>query len=130
VAHLTAEKEWVLLALQSLLPIQATGTRLDLGLEVAYDQVIGQWHRVAHRQAIILLTDGRHTGPGGNDEVRAVANRIKASGIPLVTVGLGTDVDTALLQEIATNPHYYHAALTVEDLGRIRREMAGPIPCP
>jgi hypothetical protein len=41
------------------------------------------------------------------DEVRASAERVKQLGILVYTIGLGQDVDHALLRDIAGKPAWY-----------------------
>jgi hypothetical protein len=80
---------------------------------------------------MVLVTDGRHTGEGGAQSVRDAATAVKAAGVRLVTVGLGSaaDIDEALLREIASSPSLYFPAPDAADLLRIYREIVHLIPC-
>jgi Mg-chelatase subunit ChlD len=129
---LTSDKVRVNQALQGLPASQEKGTLIDLGLKAALEELVSSRHKSEHHRSIVLVTDGRHTGVGaeGNDAVRAVAQQIKDLSITLVTVGLGTDVDSALLQEIATKPDYYYPVPNADDLLDLYREIALFIPCP
>ena len=78
--------------------------------------------------SIVLVTDGRHEGPA--DEVRQIADTIKRDGIAIVTVGLGENVDRALLEEIASDPSQFYYSPDAEGLEEIYRRIADYIPCP
>ncbi len=58
---------------------------------------------------IILLTDAAPTGVTP-DEVRVAAARAKAAGMLIYTIGLGQDVDHALLADVASKPEWYFFA--------------------
>ncbi len=129
-AHLTADKDAVRTALRRLPETQKTGTRIDLGLEAAEAELVGPRHRTENNRSIVLVTDGRQVGPPGNDHVVAVGDRIRASGINVVTIGLGDDVDEELLKRLASLPEYYFPAPGAEDLLDLYRRIARFIPCP
>lgn len=74
-------------------------------------------------KAVILLTDGRDRY--GADAVRRQATVLRRSGIQLVTVGLGFDVDRSLLEEIATTPDDAWYAPRSQDLIDIYLRLAG-----
>ncbi len=126
---LTSDKPTVRAALASLPGTQAQGTSIDVGLEVALHELLSSRHRAENHRSIVLVTDGRQTGLGGNAAVRAVAQQIRAAEIKLITVGLGSDVDEVLLREIASNPELYFPAPNADELKDIYREIARVIPC-
>ncbi len=103
-----------------------SGTRLDLGLAAAR-AALGATApgRVG---AIVLLTDGRQSG-GALADVRQVAEATRNAGIDVYMVGLGADVDVALLAEVAGRPERAFVAPGEADLARIYREIARAIPC-
>ncbi len=83
--------------------------------------------RVAgHTPAVILLTDGNPEGTYA-DAVRAAAQSLHEAGIQLFTVGLGTDVNAALLREIATAPDHYYQSPAPADLAQIYSRLAGEL---
>jgi Mg-chelatase subunit ChlD len=127
--QLTGDKLQVRWALSTLPGTQAQGTWIDLGLTAALDELESPRHKPGNQRSIVLVTDGHQTGPGGNAAVRAVADQIRAADIKLITVGLGSDVDEALLREIATSPELYFPAPNAEELKDIYREIARVIPC-
>ena len=61
--------------------------------------------------------------------LRAAA-RVHDTGTALFVVGLGTDVNPALLQAIAGDRAHYYPAPEADDLDRIYRALAEVIPCP
>ncbi len=101
-------------------------SRIDSGLTSAYAEMSGPRRVAGHTPAIILLTDGNPEGAYA-DDVRAAANQIHAAGIALYTVGLGSDVNAALLREIATSPDYFYQSPSPSDLAQIYTRLAGEI---
>ncbi|MCE7939339.1 MAG: VWA domain-containing protein, partial [Chloroflexi bacterium CFX6] len=126
---LTGDKAQLRAALQGLPSFQATGTEIDAGLSAALGELDSPRHRAGNKRSIILVTDGAQTG-GDTQAVLAAANAAKAVGVTIVSVGLGADVDVALLTQVATAPSLYFPAPNAEDLVRIYREVARLIPCP
>lgn len=117
-------------ALDALTGTSETGTHIDKGLNAAIDELSSERRRPDSRASIILVTDGRHSGPGGSDSVLRAADRARALGIVVFTVGLGTDIDADLLRQVATVPENYRAAPGTSDLRLIYEEIVREIPCP
>ncbi len=107
---------------------QASGTRLDLALEAAAAELGGPNRRADNNAVIVLLTDGAPTGVTP-DEVRVAAAGAKAAGLLVFTIGLGQDVDQALLGDVASRPEWYFHAPDTGDLNRIYEQIAYSIPC-
>jgi hypothetical protein len=128
--QLTSDKARVRYALSTLPGKQAQGTSIDLGLAEALAELQSPRHVDGNHRSIILVTDGHNTGIGGNAAVRAVAQQIHTAGITLITVGLGSDADEALLREIASSPELYFPAPNADELVDIYKEIARYIPCP
>jgi len=103
-----------------------TGTRLDLGLEVAREVLTARG--TDYLPVIILLTDGRQVG-ASEATVLETARRARSDGIILFTVGLGEDADRSLLDRIAGDPQRSYFAPTEAQLAEIYRQIAGAIPC-
>lgn len=62
--------------------------------------------RVGAKKMMILMTDGEANMPTGNsttDKALCIteANLAKAAGIPIITITVGADADTSLMQQIA-----------------------------
>lgn len=127
---LSPDKAAIQAALQNLAGMQEQGTRINRGLDAAYEQLVGPSHRSENNRAIILVTDGFQTGVGAtNQEVIDAANRAKAENITVWTVGLGSSVDADLLRDAATSPDHFKLAPTAEGLRLIYEEIARLVPC-
>jgi Mg-chelatase subunit ChlD len=107
---------------------QATGTRIDLALDLAAAELAGPAHRPENNQVLVLLTDGAPTG-ATPDEVRATAERVKGQEVLIYTIGLGQDVDHALLRDVAGKPEWYFFAPDTSDLAEIYGKIVTVIPC-
>lgn len=118
------------LALQAALAhIQhASGTRIDLGLIRAGQTLAGPGRSPANAPVLVLLTDGRPSGTT-DAEVIAAADALKAQGTLIYAVGLGEDVDGALLARIASGPGFLALTPDAEELSRIYAEIARELPC-
>jgi len=74
-----------------------------------YDGVADALDRLQHiegRRVIVAMTDGRDennpgTAPGSTHTLADIRRQVKASGTTIFTIGLGTKVDAAPLQELA-----------------------------
>jgi Ca-activated chloride channel family protein len=104
------------------------GTHIDKGLRAALGELQSPRHLDRNIPVVILLTDGIQTGTPG-EEVRA-ATEVRAAGVRLYAIGLGTDVDGAALREMSGDASRYHFAPDSADLARIYAEIASDIVCP
>lgn len=115
------------------------GTRIDEGLRTslamlaaALDGAVGPV-RVDTVPVVVLLSDGR-PDEGTADAALAVAAEARGAGagagVKIHTIGLGDDVDEAILRAIATTPEDYLAAPDPAALHAIYRELARDLPCP
>jgi Mg-chelatase subunit ChlD/DNA-binding beta-propeller fold protein YncE len=125
-AGLTGSRSTLQVALATLTTDQ--GTRIDLGLAAALDELRSPRARADARPVIVLLTDGR-PDTGTAAEVLASAGRARAAGATIFTIGLGGDVDGALLAGVAGDPGRYAFAPDAGALAEIYRRIAGGIPC-
>jgi Mg-chelatase subunit ChlD/sugar lactone lactonase YvrE len=107
---------------------QHAGTRIDLGLDAARGEVEGPRHRPRNNAVVVLLTDGRPTVATPAD-VRAAAVRLQAADVLVFTIGLGSDVDQPLLQDVATWPDWSYLAPDTSELAAIYDDIAYAIPC-
>ena len=78
------------------------GTRIDLGLEVALEELRLRG-RDGTPKMIVLLSDGQPTG-GSEEYTLELAQLARQRGVTVVAVGLGGDVDGAFLQRVARTP--------------------------
>jgi Mg-chelatase subunit ChlD len=130
---LTFDRNTVDAALDLLKANQAAGTRIDLGLAEARRILNGNGARDVATQTIVLVTDAKLDEVGAQQDVRDEAARVNGDGISLFTVGLGVgaDIDEALLREIATRPEFYTHAPDASELEQIYLERIAPlVPCP
>lgn len=101
------------------------GTRIDLGLQEAVRE-LGYRSREGSQRVIILLSDGYPSD--GRDRAQAIAASAKQQGVTLFAIGLGEDVDRALLEGMASVASYFHSP-TPAELDEIYRRLAREIPC-
>lgn len=126
---MSTDRDAIKAALDRLATMTDEGTRIDRGLQEGLTEMRAAG-RAGTTKTIILVTDGRQTEVGGGAAaVLATADDIKDEGIVLFTVGLGTDVDEALLRSAATDPGHYKAAPDAAILELIYSEIAREIPC-
>lgn len=102
------------------------GTRIDLGLAEAR-AILEARTETGRDGAVILLTDGRHSGAPEAPE--PVAHALRLAGTQLVFVGLGQDVDAAALQRWAGDPAAVHLAPGPQDLAAIYGRLARQLSC-
>lgn len=106
----------------------ASGTRIDLGLRVAMEQVDGAGSRIGADGVIVLLTDGRPDS-GTEARIRLYARLAQRMGVTVYAVGLGADVDQLVLEIAAGDPERVFLAPTPEALEDIYEAIARTIPC-
>lgn len=122
-------------------------TNMGDAFSVAMAELTSSRHRDDARKVIVFLTDGDVTRPvnpetGKADReyaaqyARAAADRAKAAGITIYTIGFGdfltapsSDVarDNALIQGLASSPETYFKAPTVAELEAVYQEIATDI---
>lgn len=121
---LSADRAAVEAALASLEPGQ--GTRIDLGLLEA-GAVLADAPRPEARRTVILLTDGLQSGP--SEPVFAAAADIKAGGASLFALGLGDDVDRAMLRALASSPAAFLVSPSAAQLAGLYQDILAAIDC-
>jgi Mg-chelatase subunit ChlD len=104
-----------------------SGTRIDTALWTAVGLLAGPNRNTKNRPAVILLSDGAHTGPSG--AVLQAAAEARRQGARIYTVALGAGVDATLLAAVA-DPGRAYVAAQGADLAAIYGELATVIPCP
>ncbi len=103
------------------------GTRIDLGLGLALEELRGGARNPENNAVVVLLTDGlNNEGPG---PVLEAAARAVGAGIEMYAIGLGADVDRELMVRVAGGERRYFEAVSAGDLERIYQEIAGVIGC-
>jgi uncharacterized protein YegL len=126
--------------LQSLTPLTETakaavdqidssgGTCIGDGIALATQEIVAN-SGADRLKAQIVLTDGQDN-PSCNPDYAALLTAANDAGIQIYTIGLGTDVDTALLQQMATETGgQYFPISSADDLPEVFRRIAeGPDP--
>jgi Ca-activated chloride channel family protein len=97
------------------------GSRLDLGLAVGRAALAES--RPDAAKVLVLLTDGRPSA--GAEAVLAAAESARADGVELYTIGLGQDIDAALLAALAGAPGRHYSAPSTADLEAVFDELLG-----
>ena len=108
----------------------APGTRIDRALEAACSALGCSAPPGDNSRAIVLLTDGRPNPLDTADDAMARANEAKAHGVVIFTIGLGGDVDAALLEAIASEPDLYYPSPSADELLEIYARIVYQLPCP
>lgn len=112
-------------------------TNIASALNAARDEFMTQRKRADARQAVVMLTDGSPTDPKNpvNPQDTAypvtlaqdAAKDLKAKGVTLYTIGLGSDVNSDFLKGVASYPEYYYAAPSGSELGKVYKQIASTI---
>lgn len=112
-------------------------TNITDGLYRAVDELATQRHRAESRPIIVMLTDGIPTRPTDpdkkNDELYAsnsalnVAQSAKAQNISIYTIGLGSDLNTKLLESMATKPEQFYQAASGAELSTVYKKISTAI---
>ncbi len=125
-AQLTRDRAALDAAIDAL--TSGSGTRIDRALQAADRELRSPRHRADHRAAVVLLSDGRQSGP--TTVVDNAAAQLRAVPALLFAIGLGDGADAALLRRIAGDPRRAFFAPGPEQLEGIYRTIAEVIPCP
>lgn len=84
-------------------------------------ELTGPNSRPASPRIMVMMTDGN---PTDRTDVETTANRVKAAGITLYTVGLGKELDRRLLEQIASSPDLFYEAPSETQLAAIYTTIA------
>lgn len=99
--------------------MQAAGlTNLATPVSLALNELTGIRGRPGAAKVIVLMTDGRPEGSTA-DSARLAAEAARQAGVQLYAIGLGGDVDGALLAEMAGAEDRYFDSPTDAGLARI-----------
>lgn len=94
-----ANREVFELAVNGLAP--SGSTNLCSGMLLGYKQVM-RFHEAGHSSRVILLTDGLvNTGETDLEKIVAASADYTRQGVEISTIGVGSDVNFALLQQLA-----------------------------
>lgn len=104
-----------------------TGTRIDLGLWSALEEVVGRGRAEAD-PVIVLLTDGRPQG-GSEGATFAAAEFARDVRVDIWAIGLGPDVSEDVLVVIAGERARMRLAPSEDELVEVYATIAREIPC-
>jgi Mg-chelatase subunit ChlD len=125
--ELTGDRGLLASALQGIQT--ARQTRLDRGVAVGHEELVGSRRRPGNQAVMIVLTDGLANPVPASVAVEEAA-AAKADQVTIFTIGLGNELDEWALQAMASRPDYYYWAPDAEELADIYRRIAVTIPCP
>lgn len=103
------------------------GSRIDLAMQAAHDEVQGRRHRREAGKAVVLLSDGQVEEAQGRSAI-AAADAAKADGVSLFVIALGSGADQTLLEAMAA-PGQFYAAPEPAELLDIYRRIAELVRC-
>lgn len=121
-ATLTADRAVLHQAIDDI--AYAPGTNLVDGLDAGRRLLASAARRPEAAPVLVFMTDGRHrvrTPP--IEALDPVIAAVRAAGIDTYAVGLGADVDAAVLGRIAGDPTKYYQSPTPGELTAIYREI-------
>lgn len=104
--------------------VEPQSTDMGAGLQSALNEIVGQGER-ACSESIVLLSDGGHNI--GTDP-HSVLPALEERGVRIYAVGLGSDAEEELLEEVAdsTDGKYYRI-LSEDGLAEVMTEIAAEV---
>ncbi|KAL4238702.1 hypothetical protein ACF0H5_003409 [Mactra antiquata] len=114
-------KSSLLSAIQRI-PYTSGNTRTDLAIKYVADQMFLNAHgdRPDANDYVIILTDGASTQP--NDTLREAQN-LKQQGATVLSIGIGSSVNKAELNGIASDKHHVFTVDSFDALKTIREDV-------
>jgi Mg-chelatase subunit ChlD len=106
----------------------APGTRIDTGLEAARTVLAGPERRADAAPVVVVMTDGIQEAEP--ERPVDLADGLRADGVALFVIGLGTDVDVAYLERLAAGRDALYLSPAADELVGIYEQLARLIPCP
>jgi len=118
--HLTSDTTAINAAIDAL--VSTNLTNLKEGIDFATGELASHAHeRDDVPDVMVIITDGNPNVPGqtiqeAKDFGKAAADAAKVAGAEIFVVGIGSDLDAAYLQSIASGLDHYFAAADFDDL--------------
>jgi Mg-chelatase subunit ChlD len=108
---------------------EAGSTNSGSGLALALEEFASPRHNPNARKVLVLLTDGRTNEPAPAPEQFAldIAARLEAAQTKIFTIGIGEDLNTAFLQDMATDPTTFYTTVSPAQVDRIYRTITEAI---
>jgi len=126
VQPLTGARAVIEAALRSI--TTGSGTRIDLGIDRAFGELLSPRHKPSNAPVMIVLTDGLPMAGSEGATLRA-ARLARSAGFVVYGIGLGTDADPFLLVQIAGSASRSFVAPEASRLRAIYEQIAGAILC-
>jgi Mg-chelatase subunit ChlD len=125
-AHLTSDRRALRAAIDAI--ETSEWTRMDLALLSASAELESDRGDASHTRVIILMTDGypSRTTP---EAVSQAAASARAAGTHIFVIGVGPDLNTELMIDVAGEPDRYYHVDDAEALKEIYALIAQRIPC-
>ncbi len=132
VRTLTLDKMGVASTVASLVidPAEERGTtNTGAALQAALGELQTTRSNENARKVVVLLTDGLATSPDPDPDAfaRTAAESVRAAGVTLYTIGLGTSVNMSFLRSLATEEKFAFAAPSTDTLDSIYDEITASI---
>jgi|AntRauTorckE6833_2_1112554.scaffolds.fasta_scaffold25006_1 Mg-chelatase subunit ChlD len=112
-------------------PAEETGfTNTAAALEQARAELASTRHNPNARRVLVLLTDGLPTAAGDADAVaqtEQIAAELRAGGVEIYAIGLGENVDTQFITNIASGSSRAYFAPSGADLTKIYAEITSSL---
>jgi Mg-chelatase subunit ChlD len=104
-------------------------SRVELGIYTGLAQLVGARHRRANRQVMVVISDGKANPVPGEEAVQA-ARGAQEAGIDVIVLGIGPDMDEAVLRRMASRASdFYHAPSAAALTGILQQMASRTIPC-
>lgn len=97
------------------------GEGINAGLRVLQKGRQGASDPDSINEIMVVLSDGEDNQGCGN--VQAAAGRVKAQGILLITVCVGTSCDAQCMRQVASSPRYFFEARSASQLSNIFEQI-------
>lgn len=104
-------------------------TNIGDAIALAQSEFLTPRHNQNARKVLVLLTDGKATGPGDTPEAYAIekANAAHVAGITIFTIGLGSGVNNTFLSSVASDESRRYQAPNATNLDHIYRSISTAI---
>jgi Mg-chelatase subunit ChlD len=104
-------------------------TSIASGVIAAHEELVSVRHRASNAPVMVLLSDGFANPDPPHIAVQA-ADRAKAAGVEVFTIGLGLEYDEVGLRSMASDPAHFFGAAQAADLAGIYQGIARTLPGP
>jgi hypothetical protein len=123
---LTTDQAAVIGAIDAL--VLDRGTNLVDGLDLARREMMSAGVRRDANRVIVFITDGRHrVQVPPISALDPVVATLRAEGIEVFSIGIGSDHDSAILTRMATSASHYFFSPSATELESILSRIAGTV---